>query len=112
MCVRDAFECEKGDISRQGLAYEIVVERSSPNSEQTTCTMWKRVRGLENNFKREFGVWRCYAGARKMKWEQISKWTDNEAEARRVYEQCCRESECSPYPEAEDYFKRNGRLKD
>lgn len=107
MCVRDAWECEKGDISRQGLECAIVVERSSLNSKQITYTMWKRGRGLERGFKREFGVWRCFKGDRKMQWEEILKWTDDEAEARKAYEKYCRENQCSPYPEAEDYFKRN-----
>lgn len=107
MCVKDALECEKGDMSRQGLSYEIVIEQSSPNSEEATYSMWKRVRGMENEFKRELSVWHCYREERKMRFaEPDLKWTTDEVEARKAYEKCCDENGCSPYPEAEAYFKR------
>ncbi len=72
----------KGDIWSP---IEILVERSSTNN-RTTVTMWK--------------------------WEIIIKYEENksEAEARRVYEDSCNGNGCSPYPEAEAYYKRKGLL--
>ena len=108
MCVKDASECEKGDISRQGLGYEILVERSLPNSERITYSMWKRVRGMEKEFKCEFSVWHCYKEGENTKFEKPDlAWTTNEAEARRVYEDSCDGNGCSPYPEADKYYERS-----
>ena len=88
----------KGDIWSP---IEILVERSSTNN-RTTVTMWKR-------HDDKFHVAKKVVG---QPWEIIIKYEENksEAEARRVYEDSCNGNGCSPYPEAEAYYKRKGLL--
>jgi len=90
MSLKPPEECNKGDI----WSFEICAERSSPNKDGVTFVLWKN---QDDKFKVE-----RYDG---VKWIGIGRRTENEAEARKLYEMLCDKSGCSPYPEAAAYYK-------
>ncbi|MBI2830640.1 MAG: hypothetical protein HYX79_00080 [Chloroflexi bacterium] len=96
-------KCYKGDmLSRPPL--EICVERSSPNEDRITIVLWKR-------YDDTFAVDKKQVGQNK--WKPIIgyKTYNPETKAWLEYEKACDEYGCSPYPEAEKYYKRKGLLK-
>lgn len=93
MGFRKIEECEKGDIC----SFEICVERSLPNKDGVTITLWKRE---DDRFQVSKGL------------EKLRRYEIGEAEARKVYENYCDDNGYLPYPQAKEYFERKGLLKE
>lgn len=88
-------EYGKGDFL---IDLDIVIERSRTNEKGVTIFMWK-------NHKKKFRV-EIYDGKNPL---EMKRYVLGEAEVRRQYEKCCEDNPgCSPYPEAEDFYKRKG----
>lgn len=107
MGLRKIDKCGKGDIEMSSFKpeipeFEILVERSLPNKDGVTIRLWKK----EDN-KFQVGL------IRDGKDTKIIPYKEYEVEALPwgLYEGCCDVYGCLPYPEAEAYYRRRGRLK-
>jgi hypothetical protein len=101
MAIKEDKNCNKGDIAKETLKFQIVVEQAISDDGNTIISMWKSQSG-------RFEVDRYDKKASKRHGICNNK---NESEAREAYETDCTQRNCSPYPEAEKYFKTKGRLK-
>ena len=95
-------DCRKGDRSEN----DNLVERSTTNEKQETISLWKNKEG-------NFQVSLCD----DKKSSERNKWGSplvnfqhyvNDDLPWALYEACCDVYGCSPYPEAEAYYRRKG----
>ena len=99
-------KCRKGDRSS---VEENLVERSSTNEKDESISLWKKEDG-------KFQIACCddKKSNETDKWQKLVSYQDYEKDDLpwALYEGCCDVYGCSPYPEAEAYYRRKGLLKD
>ncbi|MBI4303843.1 MAG: hypothetical protein HY665_05850 [Chloroflexi bacterium] len=103
MGIKTDKECKKGDAAKETLRFQfqVLVERSVPNKEGIAISLWK---SQADRFE--------VASYNGKEWKSLSGGNlRNEKEAWEWYENACDGNQCSPYPEAETYYRARGRLK-
>ena len=108
MGVRKLEDCKKGDIEKTSFKpdipkFEILVERSSHNRDDVRVTLWKK-----EDDKFQVSLLPCGENNKIIPYREYKQEDKGEALPWALYEGCCDVYGCSPYPEAEAYYKRKG----
>ena len=95
-------DCRKGDRSEN----DNLVERSSTNEKNETISLWKK-----EGSKFQIACCDDKKSNERDKWQNLVNFQDYVKDDLpwALYEACCDVYGCSPYPEAEAYYRRKGK---
>ncbi len=92
MGIKPDWQCEKGDVAKETLKFQILAEKSSPKNGRT-ISLWK-----SQSDRFEVALYDENKRIKKEQWKTI--YTGNEeAKARSEYKEACKNHGLSPYPE-------------